>query len=165
MTGEGKAGCLVPGAIGASDASVARMRDGGAAMSMGRAGRGALFAAVVATAAVAAAPAQADWRGRPGWGYGPPPRAYHPPPAYRGGYYPGAGLALGAIVGLGIGAAIASQPYYAPPPPPPIYSAPPPPVVFVPPPVVYAPPPVVYAPPPAVVYGAPGWAGPAKSRW
>ncbi|WP_137177510.1 DUF3300 domain-containing protein [Roseomonas sp. AR75] len=131
-------------------------------MSGSLAVRGAVFAAVMAAGTLAAPAAQADWRGRPGWGYAPPrayyappryvaPRAYYPPPAYRG-YYPGAGLALGAIVGLGIGAAIASQPYYAPPPPPPVYYAPPP-------------PPVYYAPPPAVVYPAPGWVGPAKQGW
>jgi hypothetical protein len=69
--------------------------------------------------------------------------AASPAEAYwRRGHWFGPGPAIaGAIVGLGVGAAIAGaypRPYYAPPP------------------VVYAPPPVVYAPPP-VYYGYPGY--------
>ncbi len=60
----------------------------------------------------------------------------------------GGNFAAGALLGLGVGAVIASQPrYYAPPP---VYYAPPPPVYYAPPPPVYyaPPPPVYYAPPP-----------------
>ncbi len=86
---------------------------------------GLLVAIPVAVGLLAAStPANAYWRG----GYG-----------YRGGF--GAGPAIaGAIVGLGVGAAISGA--YAP-----RYYAPP---------VYYAPPPVYYAPPPAY-YGYPGY--------
>jgi len=90
-----------------------------------------LCLALGATALTAAAPAEAQRWGR-GWGGG------------YGGYYhrdrgdAAAGALIGGIVGLGIGAAIASSnqpryvdrgyyynrgydPYYAPPPPPPVY--------------------------------------------
>ena len=84
---------------------------------------GLLVAVPVAVGLLAASPADAYWRR----GYG-----------YRG--Y-GAGPAIaGAIVGLGVGAAISGA--YAP-----RYYAPP---------AYYAPPPVVYAPPPAY-YGRPGY--------
>ncbi|HET8611814.1 MAG TPA: hypothetical protein VFL92_03505 [Sphingomonas sp.] len=104
---------------------------------MGKFLKGALAAAVLAagTVGVVAAPAQArSWHGyHHGWG------GYH-----RGWYHHdngGAAIAAG-ILGLGIGAAIASadQPdyyygydgYYAPPPPPPprYYYAPPPPPAY-----------------------------------
>ena len=65
---------------------------------------------------------------------------YHGGYGYRHGGF-GAGPAIaGAIVGLGVGAAISGA--YAP-----RYYAPP---------AYYVPPPVVYAPPP-VYYGAPGY--------
>jgi hypothetical protein len=89
---------------------------------------GLLVAIPVAVGLLAASPAEAYWR--------------------RGGYYHGGGFGVGpaiagAVVGLGIGAALTGgygygRPYYAPPP------------------VYYAPPPVVYAPPPAY-YGYPGY--------
>jgi hypothetical protein len=67
---------------------------------------------------------------------------------YHGGYYRhgfgGVGVA-GAILGLGVGAAIAgayAPRYYGPTP----YYYAPPPVVYAPPPVVYGAPPVAYAP-------------------
>jgi hypothetical protein len=47
------------------------------------------------------------WHGGPPRGYGPGPRYYH-----GGGYYygnPGVGIAAGALLGLGVGAAIASS--------------------------------------------------------
>ena len=85
---------------------------------------GLLVAVPVAVGLLAASPADAYWRR----GYG-----------YRGF---GVGPAIaGAVVGLGVGAALSgayARPYYAPPP------------------VYYAPPPVVYAPPPAY-YGYPGY--------
>ncbi|MFT3978010.1 MAG: hypothetical protein QM688_12995, partial [Sphingomonas bacterium] len=75
--------------------------------------------ALAATALVAAAPADArGWGGYRGYGHG-----------YRGGNA-GAAALVGGIVGLGVGAAIASSSrpgyygyggYYAPPPPPPAY--------------------------------------------
>ncbi|MCX5497076.1 BA14K family protein [Kaistia dalseonensis] len=82
--------------------------------------------------------ASAQWYGRggpgwggpgwggPGWHGGPPPPPpgggyYYRGPRYYGGWYgnPGAAAAAGAIVGLGLGAAIASQPSYG-------YEVPPP---------------------------------------
>lgn len=88
----------------------------------------ALAAAVGATAIVGSTVgASADWYGRGGGYYGGGPRYYHGGPRYYGGgpryygggrYYggwygnPGAAAAAGAIVGLGLGAAIASQPSY-----------------------------------------------------
>ena len=64
-------------------------------------------------------PPPGAWGGRPGWGYGPRPGwGYGPRPGWGGGYYgpgyyggngwygPGA-AAAGAIIGLGVGAAIA----------------------------------------------------------
>ena len=90
----------------------------------------AIALAAGALLAGAAAPAHAQWYGR----------GYYPAPRY---YAPGAGLALGTIAGLGIGAALGSA-YAAP-----RYYAPPPPVVYyAPPPAYEAPPPVYYAPPP-----------------
>ncbi|SJZ63180.1 BA14K family protein [Consotaella salsifontis] len=80
--------------------------------------------------------ASADWRGHPGWGGGPRyydgGRRWHRGDYYRPRYYGrrhhsdvGAGV-VGAIVGLGVGAAIASQAqprvrYYEPAP---VYAAP-----------------------------------------
>jgi hypothetical protein len=73
---------------------------------------------------LAVGPAQArDWHGRGGWNGG-----YH-----RGG---GAGAAIAAgLIGLGVGAAIASSGGYAAPPP-----------------AYYGPPPGYYRPPPPAVY-------------
>lgn len=106
-----------------------------------------LLAALPIVAGIALAPAiaHADYyrggyghRGYYGGGYG-----------HRGGF--GGGAALGAIVGLGVGAAIVGSTvprYYAPPPvyyaPPPVYYAPAPPVYYAPPPAYYAPPPYGY---------------------
>jgi len=101
---------------------------------MGKFLKGAVAAAVLAagTVGVAAAPAQAR-----SWHHG-----YH---HWRGGWHhDNTGVAIGAgILGLGIGAAIASADrpdyyygydgYYAPPPPPPpprYYYAPPPPPAY-----------------------------------
>ena len=96
---------------------------------MTRTGRILTALPILATMALAPAVADAQYfhRGYGGYGYG-----------YRGfGVGPFIG---GAVLGLGLGAAIASAPrYYAPPP------------------VVYAPPPVVYAPP---VYAAPAYPAP-----
>ena len=121
-----------------------------------------LFAAVPVVAVVALAPdaARADFY-RHGYGYGPyrgyygGPRAFGP--SYYGhGYGPRqfgtGGLVAGTLLGLGVGAAIATtvpRPYV----PPPVVYAPPPPVVYAPPPVVYAPRP--YYPAPA--YYGPGY--------
>ena len=66
-----------------------------------------------------AAAGDRHWRGHPGRGWGPPPRAYYyAPPRPRV--------------------------YYAPPP---VYYAPPPRVYYAPPPPVYYAPPVYYGPP------------------
>ncbi len=97
----------------------------------------ALLSAIPVVAGLAMAPsvAHADWyRGgyggyRGGYGHG----------YYRGGGFAGPAIVGGALLGLGLGAALAPR-YYAPPP---VYYAPPPPPVY------YAPPPVYYAPPPA----------------
>jgi hypothetical protein len=92
-----------------------------------------LASTLLLATALAAAPltAEAYWHGGGGcWNCG------------------GGNFAAGALLGLGVGAVIASRPhYYAPPP---VYYAPPPPVYYVPPPPVYyaPPPPVYYAPPP-----------------
>ena len=107
---------------------------------------GLLAAIPVVAGLLAATPANAYWNRGYGGGYG----GYHGGYGYHGGgYYHGgygyhgggcygcAGVA-GAIVGLGVGAAIAGA--YAP-------------RYYAPPPVVYAPPPVVYAPPPAYYPG------------
>jgi hypothetical protein len=69
-----------------------------------------------------------DWH-HGGW------QGYH----HKGGNGAAVGAAIaGGIIGLGLGAAIASNPYnYAPPP------------------SYYAPPPSYYAPPPGVYYGNP----------
>jgi len=95
--------------------------------------------------AIAPTPAQAAWHG--GYGYG-----WHGGYGYRGGWgYRGYGWGPGAIVGgallgLGVGAAVAGA--YAPPP---AYYYPPPPAYYYPPPAApyYAPPPPPsgYAPP------------------
>jgi hypothetical protein len=77
-------------------------------------------AVVVAGLAMAPASHAANWHG-------------HGHPNYHGN---NAGAAIaGGLIGLGIGAAIASGGYYAPPP------------------VYYGAPPGYYAPPPAVYYG------------
>lgn len=114
--------------------------------------RALIFAGVMAAGMLAAPAAEADWRyrGGPGWGprYYAAPR-YYAPPRYYG---PGPGVA-GAIIGLGVGAAIAGA--FATPPPY-YYYAPPPPVY-------YAPPPVFVPPAPPAYYFAPGWA--AKPGW
>lgn len=82
---------------------------------------------------LASAPAQAQWRGPGGPGFGP---GFH-----HGG--PGAGpIVGGALLGLGVGALLAA-PFVAPPP-----------VVYAPPPPAYYPPPYAYAPPP--YYPPPG---------
>ena len=92
----------------------------------------AIALAAGAMLAGAAAPAQAQWYGR----------GYYPAPRY---YAPGAGLALGTIAGLGIGAALgsayAAPRYYAPPPPVVYYAPPPPPPPRQPPGNWYQPPP------------------------
>ena len=99
---------------------------------------GRIFAALPVLAVMALAPAVANaqyyHRGY-GGGY------------YRGGYgYRGYGVGPfvgGALLGLGVGAVIASTPrYYAPPP---VYYAPPP--VYYAPPAYYAAPPAYYPPP------------------
>jgi len=54
---------------------------------------------------------------------------------------------LGALIGIGIGAAIAGST-----PPPPVGYYPPPPAYYPPPPGYYGPPPGYYAPPPPAVY-------------
>jgi len=104
--------------------------------SMTRTGR--ILTAIPVLAVMALAPTMANahdfYRGGYG-GYG----------GYRGGYghrgFGGGAIVGGALLGLGLGAVIASQPrYYAPPP------------------VVYAPPPVYYPPP---YYAAPAYAAPA----
>ncbi len=86
---------------------------------------------VVTVGLLAATPAEAYWNRGGGW--------------HRGGWGPGPAIA-GAVVGLGVGAALAGA--YAP-----RYYAPPPVVYAAPPPVVYAAPPAYYAPPPAYYYG------------
>jgi hypothetical protein len=77
-------------------------------------------AALVAGLAVAPAAYAAHWHGGPG-------------PYYHHGNNVGAAV-VGGLIGLGVGAAIASGGYYAPPPvyygPPTGYYAPPPPTVY-----------------------------------
>ena len=113
---------------------------------MSRASRILIALPIAAGIAFAPALAHADFY-RGGYGH----RGYYGGHrGYYGGHrgHGGAGIALGAILGLGVGAAIlgATQPrYYAPPP---VYYAPPPRAY-------YAPPPVAYAPP---RYYAPGYA-------
>ena len=109
---------------------------------MTRTGRVLAALPVLATLALAPAVANAQYFHR-GYGYG----------GYRGSYgygHRGFGvgpLVGGALLGLGVGAVIASAPrYYAPPPP----------VVYAPPPAYYPAP--VYAAPPA--YPAPGYYAP-----
>jgi hypothetical protein len=120
-----------------------------------------IAAALVAATLVSPIAAQAQWNrygGGYGGGYG---RGYTPYGGYgRGygyehhGYNPAPAIIGGALLGLGVGAAILSQPrYYAPRPP---QAWPAPPVYYAPPPVVYAPPPVYYAQPPAY-YAQLGW--------
>ena len=91
----------------------------------------ALFAGVLMAGALAAPAAQADWRhgGRGGYNH------------HRG--YGGGAIVGGALLGLGLGAALAAPRYYGPPA-----------VVYAPPPVYYAPAPY-YAPSP--YYAAPGY--------
>lgn len=106
----------------------------------------ALLAAVIGATPILAGTTTAsagDWR--KSYKNGKP---VHTRPVNNGGNWQGvgAGLAAGAVLGLGAGLLI-----NRPPPPPRVYYAPPPP----PPPVVYypAPPPVYYPPPPpAPVY-------------
>jgi hypothetical protein len=98
-----------------------------------------LVAAPLAAGLLAAPAAHAgDWHHHGGWGHG-----------YERHWDHGPGPLAGALLGLGIAAAvggvIASQPYYYAPPPPPYAYAPPPPVVYAPPPG-YAP--GYYPPPP-----------------
>ena len=94
-------------------------------LSVGISGMAVTIRAVAALSLVgllAVAPAQArDWHGRGGGGH------------HSGGGGAGAAIAAG-IIGLGLGAAIASGGYATPPPayygPPPGYYAPPPPAVY-----------------------------------
>lgn len=87
-----------------------------------------------------AAPAQAWWDDAHHWHRG---RFIPPPPPAVGV----AGALAGAVVGLGVGAALAGVVH-------PAYIAPP--VVYVPPPsLAYGAPPVVYAPPPPPPYAPP----------
>jgi hypothetical protein len=88
-----------------------------------------LPAIALAGAMTLAAAAHADnWHGRGHY--------YHH--GYNGN---AAGAAIvGGLIGLGVGAAIASNGYYAPP------------AYYPPPPAYYAPPPRYYAPPPPAVY-------------
>jgi BA14K-like protein len=96
--------------------------------------------------------ASADWKG--------PPQGYHNQSHGNGGWKPGPGVgfAAGALVGLGVGAIVATpRPYYPPVRPyyPPVRAYYPPvrAYYYPPPPVYYPPPPVVYrAPPPPVYY-------------
>ncbi len=99
--------------------------------------KGLVAASLIAgTTLAATAPAEARYYG----GYG-----YHGGWHHHGGIGTGGAIGLG-ILGLGVGAAIASadrgprygEGYYAPPPPPPAY---------------YAPPRAYYAPPPYGYYG------------
>lgn len=87
----------------------------------------AIAACVLAFGAVATQPALADWRYR---GH----RQYH---HYDHG---GAAVLGGALLGLGVGAALGA--------------------VLAPPPVIYAPPPVFYYPPPPQPYWEPAYAAP-----
>ncbi|MDO9498604.1 hypothetical protein [Falsiroseomonas sp.] len=86
----------------------------------------AIVASVLAIGAMAPQAALADWRYR---GYG------HHPHQYRHYNNSGAAVLGGALLGLGIGAALGAA--------------------LAPPAVIYAPPPVVYYPPPPVVYYQP----------
>jgi hypothetical protein len=84
-----------------------------------------LTTALVASLAIAPAAYADHWRG--GYGYG----GYHNHPHRNNA----AAAIIGGLVGLGVGAAIASGGYYAPPPayyygPPPAYYTPPPPAVY-----------------------------------
>ena len=94
-----------------------------------------LSTALVASLAIAPA-AQADhWRGGWGNGYGGYQNHHH-----RNN--PAAAAIIGGLVGLGVGAAIASGGgYYAPP------------GYYYPPPTYYAPPPTYYTSPPGPYYG------------
>jgi len=58
-----------------------------------------------------AGPPPGAWGPRRGWGPGPGPGYYYGGPRYYGGWAgsPGAAAAAGAIVGLGLGAAIANS--------------------------------------------------------
>ncbi len=87
----------------------------------------AIMAGVLAFGAFAPQPALADWRYRGHGGHG----HYHP----RHYNNNGAAVLGGALLGLGVGAALGAA--------------------LVPPAVIYAPPPVVYYPPPPPVYWAP----------
>jgi hypothetical protein len=90
--------------------------------------------AVVLVAGMGTAPAaHAEHRHGGGNNYHHGGGNYH----HGGGNASGAAI-IGGIIGLGVGAAIASRGYYAPPPPPVYYGSPPP---------------YYYAPPPPVYYG------------
>ena len=104
-----------------------------------------LASTLLLATALAASPltAQAYWHGGGGcWNCG-------------GG---GGNFAAGALLGLGVGAVIASRPHYY---------APPPPVYYAPPPVYYTPPPVAYYPAPRRVWIPPHWEGPywIRGHW
>jgi len=89
-----------------------------------------LSAALVASLTIAPAANADNWRGYRG----------HHDHSYHGN--PAAAAIIGGLVGLGVGAAIASGGgYYAPPP-----------AYYGPPPAYYAPPPGYYTPPPPAVY-------------
>jgi hypothetical protein len=115
----------------------------------------AAMAGAISLAVLAPAPAEAAWHGgfgsggwhgggwhggfggyRGGWG------GWHGGWGYRGGWYPGA-VVGGALLGLGVGAALAAPYYYAPPP------------AYYPPPAPYYAPPPGYAPPPPQGYYPP----------
>ena len=111
-----------------------------------------LVAATALMASLSPSIAHAEWRHGGYGGYG----GYGGPRYYGGGYYhrgPGVGAIIGgALLGLGVGAAILSAPsFYAPPP-----------VVYAPPPPYYPSPGYGYAPgyaPPPAYYPPPGYYG------
>ena len=96
-----------------------------------------LGTALVASLAIVPAAHADHWRGGWGYDYG----RYHNHHRHNN---PAAAAIIGGLVGLGVGAAIASGGgYYAPPGY--YYDAPPP--------TYYAPPPAYYEPPPGAYYG------------
>ncbi len=109
----------------------------------------AIFAVLpfVAGLTLASAPAQAEWRGGHGYGYGGPRYYGYGGPRYYG-YHRGPGVGAvvgGALLGLGVGSLLAAPAYAVPPPviyapPPPYYPAP----AYAP---AYAAPPAYYPPP------------------
>ncbi len=109
----------------------------------------AALAALIGVASISASmtTASADWKG--------PPRGYHKSHG-NGGWKPGPGVgfAAGALVGLGVGAIVATpRPYY-----PPARAYYPPVRPHYPPVRAYYPPPAVYYPPPPVyTYPATAW--------